>query len=83
MEKNYNTYLVRGSFKIDPAMSDRLLTQLKGIDRVDYVISPHAEEDHSGTVPHVLSRYPGAKVISTPKAKGMLIDFLASPMNLS
>jgi flavorubredoxin len=79
---SYNAYLVRGALKtalidsVDPAMSGTLLTQLQGIDRVDYVISHHAEQDHSGAIPQVLEKYPGAKVISTPKAKGMLIDLL-------
>ncbi|MDY6880918.1 MAG: FprA family A-type flavoprotein [Thermodesulfobacteriota bacterium] len=79
---SYNSYLVKGASKtamidsVDPAMSDTLMTQLQEIDRVDYVISHHAEQDHSGTIPLVLSRYPGAKVISTPKAKGMLMDLL-------
>jgi flavorubredoxin len=79
---SYNAYLVRGALKtalidsVDPAMSGTLLTQLQGIDRVDYVISHHAEQDHSGAIPQVLEEYPGAKVVSTPKAKGMLIDLL-------
>ncbi len=79
---SYNAYLIEGSEKtvlldsVDLPMADDLLAQLEGVSRIDYVISQHAEQDHSGTIPQVLEKFPGAKLISTPKAKGMLIDLL-------
>ncbi len=79
---SYNAYLIEGSEKtvlldtVDPPMADELMSQLEGVSRIDYVVSQHAEQDHSGTIPLVLEKYPDAKVISTPKAKGMLIDLL-------
>lgn len=82
---SYNAYLIEGSEKtvlvdsVDPPMANELLSQLDSISRVDYVISHHAEQDHSGAIPHVLEKYPDAKLISTPKAKGMLIDLLRVP----
>jgi len=82
---SYNAYLIEGSEKtvlldtVDPPMADELMAQLEGIPRIDYVVSHHAEQDHSGTIPRVLARYPDAKLISTPKAKAMLIDFLQIP----
>ncbi|MDD5204783.1 MAG: FprA family A-type flavoprotein, partial [Desulfobacterales bacterium] len=82
---SYNAYLVRGTQKtalvdsVDPAMVKTVMEQLKGIDHIDYVISHHAEQDHSGSIPNVLGKYPGAKVVSTSKAKGMLIDLLRIP----
>jgi len=82
---SYNAYLIEGSEKtvlldtVDPAMVDELLSQLEGVSKIDYVISHHAEQDHSGTIPQVLEKYPDAKLISTPKAKGMLIDLLRIP----
>jgi flavorubredoxin len=81
----YNAYLIEGSEKtvlldsVDPPMADELLSQLEGVSKIDYVISHHAEQDHSGTIPQVLAKYPDAKLISTPKAKGMLIDLLQIP----
>ncbi len=81
----YNAYLVRGSEKtalldtVDPAMANELLEQLKDVSQIDYVISHHAEQDHSGTIPQVLEKYPNAKLITTPKAKGMLMDLLQIP----
>jgi len=78
----YNAYLVRGSEKtalldtVDPPMANELLEQLKDVSQIDYVISHHAEQDHSGTIPQVLEKYPNAKLITTPKGKGMLVDLL-------
>lgn len=83
----YNAYLVEGSEKtvlldtVDPPMTDRLMAQLAGVSRIDYIVSHHAEQDHSGAIPRVLEQFPEAKVVVTPKAKGMLIDLLRIPEN--
>ncbi len=82
---SYNAYLIKGSEKtvlidtVDLPMADELMAQLEGVSRIDYVISQHAEQDHSGTIPQVLEQFPDAKLISTPKAKGLLIDLLQIP----
>ena len=79
---SYNAYLIHGSEKtalidsVDPPMADVLLTQLSDIPKIDYIISHHAEQDHSGSIPMVLEKYPDAKVICSTKAKGMLMDLL-------
>lgn len=79
---SYNAYLIKGSEKIalvdtvDPPMSDQLLRQLQDVPQLDYLISQHAEQDHSGSIPMVLEKFPQAKVVCTPKAKGMLMDLL-------
>jgi len=79
---SYNAYLVQGSEKtvlvdtVDPTMVEVLLAQLASVQNVDYVISHHTEQDHSGATPHVLAKYPQAKLIATSKAKGMLMDHL-------
>jgi len=39
---------------VDPPMADELLAQLEGVPKIDYVVSQHAEQDHSGTIPRVL-----------------------------
>ena len=86
---SYNSYFIKGSEKtvlidtVDPAMQWVLMHHLDllgkdGID-IDYVIANHAEQDHSGTLPKVLERYPGAKLVVTPKCKGMLMDLLLIP----
>jgi len=82
---SYNAYLIEGSEKtvlldsVDPQMADELMAQLEGVSKIDYVISHHAEQDHSGTIPQVLEKYPAARLISTPKAKGLLMDLLRIP----
>ena len=84
---SYNAYLIKGSEKtalldtVDPAFQGTLLRHLQelGIQNIDYIIAHHAEQDHSGSIPVVLARYPMAKVITNPKCKGMLIDLLRVP----
>ena len=81
----YNAYLVKGSEKtalldtVDPPMAEKLMKQLNDVSGIDYIVSHHAEQDHSGTIPLVLERFPEAKVIVTPKAAKMLGDLLKVP----
>ena len=82
---SYNAYFIEGSEKtvlldtVDPPMAKEFMAQLEGIPKIDYIVSHHAEQDHSGTILQVLEKYPEAKLISTPKAKGMLMDHLQIP----
>ena len=81
---SYNSFLVCGSEKtalldtVDPAKTDVLLSNLAdaGVNKIDYVIAHHAEQDHSGSLPDVLLIYPDAKVVTNPKCRQMLIDLL-------
>jgi len=79
---SYNAYLVQGAEKValidavDPPFADAFLEQLGAVDRIDYVISSHAEQDHSGAIPKVLDKHPGAKVLATPKCRELLINQL-------
>ncbi|MBM3141579.1 MAG: FprA family A-type flavoprotein [Chloroflexi bacterium] len=84
---SYNSYLIKGSEKtalidtVDPTMEQVLtnhLNELK-VKGIDYVVAHHAEQDHSGSIPWVLEKYPKAKVVCTPRCKGMLIDLLLIP----
>jgi len=82
---SYNAYLIEGSEKtvlidtVDPPMVDELLEQLENVPKLDYIVSLHAEQDHSGSIPNVLSRYPDAKVVCSSKAKSMLMDIMPIP----
>jgi flavorubredoxin len=75
---SYNAYLVRGSEKtalvdtVDPSMAGVLMSHLDDVEQVDLIIAQHAEQDHSGSIPIVLEKYPRATVVTTPKGKGML-----------
>ena len=84
---SYNSYLIIGNEKIalidtvDPSKESEFLKNLKvsKIERIDYVISNHAEQDHSGLIPKVVELYPEAKIIANKKGKEMLIDLLQIP----
>ncbi|OGD25757.1 MAG: MBL fold hydrolase [Candidatus Aminicenantes bacterium RBG_13_63_10] len=82
---SYNSYLVRGSEKtalldtVDPSQAEVLMSQLEDVPRLDYLIAHHAEQDHSGSIPRVLAKYPQAKVVATPKCVSMLQDLLLIP----
>jgi len=82
---SYNAYLIRGSEKtalldtVDPSKMGILLSQLEDVPEIDYVVSHHAEQDHSGTIPTILEKYAQARVVSTARAKPMLVDLLAIP----
>lgn len=81
---SYNAYLIKGSQKIalldtvDPHKTHVLLDNLvrAGIQRIDYIIAHHAEQDHSGSIPDVLMFDPNAKVVTNAKCKAMLMDLL-------
>ncbi len=81
---SYNAYLVRGEHKtvlldtVDPRFTEHLLARLDsvGAPKIDFIVSHHAEQDHSGAIPRVLALHPEAKVLATRKAKAMLVDLL-------
>jgi flavorubredoxin/rubredoxin len=85
----YNSYFVQGSKKsalidaVDPAMKKVLFERLKDqkVSSIDYVIANHAEQDHSGTIPDVLAAYPMARLVTSTKGKGLLIDMLGVAEN--
>jgi flavorubredoxin/rubredoxin len=84
---SYNSYFIQGTRKtalidaVDPTMKDVLFTRLKDlkVSTIDYVIANHAEQDHSGAIPDVLSAYPMAKVVTSDRGKPLLMDLLAVP----
>jgi flavorubredoxin len=84
---SYNSYLIKGAENValidtvDPTKERDLIENLRGlgIRKLDYVISNHAEQDHSGALPKVLETYPEAKVVTNQKCKDMLIDLLLIP----
>ncbi|MDD3103585.1 MAG: FprA family A-type flavoprotein [Candidatus Cloacimonetes bacterium] len=79
---SYNSYLIPGSEKValidtvDPVFSEIFMNQLEDIPKIDYMISLHAEQDHSGSLPLVMDKYPEAVLICSLKAKPLLVDHL-------
>jgi flavorubredoxin len=84
---SYNAYVVKGSTgtalidTVDPAKEEVLLANLDELqlDRLDYLVSNHAEQDHSGVIPRILDRYPSAQVVTTQKGKDLLKILLHVP----
>ncbi|MDP2682753.1 MAG: FprA family A-type flavoprotein [Deltaproteobacteria bacterium] len=82
---SYNAYLIYGSEKtalldtVDPSMITVLMSRLKDVKNIDFIISHHAEQDHSGAIPCVLEKYKNAKVVATSKGKPMLVEHLHIP----
>ena len=80
----YNAYLIKASEKtalldtVDPSMANKLIDNLvdAGVDKLDYIVAHHAEQDHSGAIPDVLAIHPEAKVVANKKCRQMLIDHL-------
>ena len=82
---SYNSYLVQGAAKtalmdcVDPEKREVLFDFLKDVGKLDYVVAHHAEQDHSGSIPFVLEKYPMAKVVTNPKCKEFLMTHLHIP----
>jgi len=82
---SYNAYLIYGSEKtvlldtVDPSMIAVLISRLNDVKNIDFIISHHAEQDHSGAIPYVLEKYKNAKVVATSKGKPMLMEHLHIP----
>jgi flavorubredoxin len=81
---SYNSYVVRGGEKtalidaVDPSKTGDLLANLQeaGVSRIDFLVSQHAEQDHSGAIPELLEIFPEAVVVTNEKCKAMLKDLL-------
>jgi flavorubredoxin len=84
---SYNAYLVQGEAKtalidtVEPALVKELFTNLDelGVQKLDYIVCHHAEQDHSGSIPAVLARFPGAKVVTNQKCMDLLATHLRVP----
>ncbi len=81
---SYNSYLVKGSEKVAiidtmyPPKTDEYIKNLEenGIDKVDYIIANHGEQDHSGSIPALLKKYPEAVVVTNAKVKENIKEML-------
>ena len=84
---SYNSYLIKGSEKtalidtVDPPFHHVLLDNLDSLNvkKLDYLVTNHAEQDHAGSIPKILTKYPEAKVICTQKCKDLIMDHLLVP----
>lgn len=84
---SYNSYIIKGSEKTtlidstDPSKENELIENLKklGIEKIDYIVAHHGEQDHSGAIPKVLQVYPMAKVVTNQKCKDLFKILLLIP----
>ncbi len=82
---SYNSYLVAGGEAtalfdtVDPSKTDLLLDNLREVERIDYIVLHHAEQDHSGSLAAVRDRFPEARLLCSPKAVELLAAHLHVP----
>jgi flavorubredoxin len=82
---SYNSYLVEGTEKtvlidtVDPSTTPVLMDRISGVDRLDYVVIQHVEQDHSGSLPAVLARFPQAQILCSARA----VDLLATHLHIA
>jgi 2-oxoglutarate ferredoxin oxidoreductase subunit alpha len=78
---SYNAYIVKGSEKtalidtVEPRHKETLLKNIHdaNVEKIDYIISNHSEQDHSGSISFILEKYPDAIVICSDKAENLLL----------
>lgn len=83
----YNTYIVVGETHtalidpVDPVKSSVLIDNLKkaGIEKVDYIINLHTEQDHAGATPDVMKLYPEARLVATKAVVDLMETHLHVP----
>ncbi len=83
----YNSYLIKGSDKtavIDtmyPPFSDLYLKNFdeNGIKKIDYIVANHGEQDHSGSIPFLLEKFPEATVLTNAKCRENIKEMLLIP----
>jgi flavorubredoxin len=84
---SYNAYVIKGAThnvlidssdirKIEPFLND---LQSLSLEKIDYIITNHAEPDHSGAIKDVLTLYSDAKIVCTEQCKEILVDLLHIP----
>ena len=84
----YNAYLIIGSNKkalidtVNPGFEKELedkITKVVKPDDIDYVIMNHAEPDHAGSIPHIMTLNTKAKLVTTAKGAKMAQIFYKVP----
>ena len=79
---SYNAYFVQGSEQnalidtVDPVHWRTLSRQLDQLPAPDYLVIHHVEQDHSGSTPMLLERFPELTIVCNEKCRAMLIDHL-------
>jgi len=84
----YNAYLVVGTEKkalidtVNPGFEKELEEKISKVINpadIDYVIMNHAEPDHAGSIPHIMSMNSKAKLVTTSKGAKMAQIYFKVP----
>jgi flavorubredoxin len=84
----YNSYLVQGEEKsalvdtVNPGFEKELEAKIREVmdpSELDYVVMNHAEPDHAGSIPHVLSLSKKAELITSEKGAQMARIYYGTP----
>src|SRR4030042_6227720 len=84
----YNAYLVVGTQKkalidtVNPGFEKEWTEKIAKIvdpGEIDYVIMNHAEPDHAGSIPHIMSMNSKAKLVTTSKGAKMAQIYFKVP----
>ena len=89
MGTSYNSYLIKGSEAtclidpVDEMKYDVLLANLRdaGVERIDYLINLHTEQDHAGTTQQLRRLYPEMKLVATAKVAELMETHLHIPVS--
>ena len=80
----YNAYVVKGQTKsalIDTADPDFTKEFMDSVDRcevnvIDYIIILHTEQDHSGSLPVLMKKFPRAQIVATEAVAKLMLTHL-------
>lgn len=80
----YNSYLIKGVSKtalVDTMYPPFIEEYLKnfdenGIDKIDYIVANHGEQDHSGAIPALCEKFPNAKIVTNAVCKNNIKEML-------
>ncbi len=80
----YNSYLIKASEKtvlVDtmyPPKSDEFMEKLEnaGVEKIDYIVCNHGEQDHTGALPKLIKKYPEAIILTNAKCKEIIQEML-------
>ncbi|HOA14948.1 MAG TPA: FprA family A-type flavoprotein [Bacillota bacterium] len=79
---SYNSFIVHGSEKtalidtVDMKFVNEFMPKIERLERLDFIVINHVEQDHSGCLNKVLDRFPGSVVLCTEKAKDLIVTHL-------
>lgn len=82
----YNSYFLIDEKNVlidtaDPEKTSKLFEAIEklNVKKIDYIVSNHSEQDHSGSLPALIEKFPETKIIVSEKGKKLLRSLLLIP----